>query len=140
MSQENVELVRSMYAAWERGDFSATDWAHPEIKYVVADGPMRGRWTGLRGLEAGWRSMINAWAGFRLLKATEYRALDDERVLVSSSTGGAGGRANWISGSSQQGEWVFSTCAEGRWRAPFPIWTAIARWPMSASREAVYGT
>ena len=39
MSQENVELVRSVYAGWERGDWGATEWADPEIEHVVADGP-----------------------------------------------------------------------------------------------------
>src|SRR6516162_9656101 len=29
----NVELVRSIYAALERGDFALAEWAHPQIEY-----------------------------------------------------------------------------------------------------------
>jgi hypothetical protein len=36
MASANVDLARSLYAAWEHGDYSSTEWAHTEIEYVTA--------------------------------------------------------------------------------------------------------
>jgi hypothetical protein len=74
---ENLDLVRSIYADWERGDFNSTDWAHSEIEYVHVDGPSPGRWTGLAGLAEGASTWINAWEGFRI-EAEDFRELDGE--------------------------------------------------------------
>ena len=43
----NLELVRSIYADWERGDFSSTEWADAEIEWAFADESSTGVWTGL---------------------------------------------------------------------------------------------
>jgi ketosteroid isomerase-like protein len=77
----NLDLVRSIYAAWERGDFDSAEWAHPQIDYVRVDGPEPGTWTGLAGMAEAVRAYAGAWDDVRLLM-DECRALDDERVLV----------------------------------------------------------
>jgi ketosteroid isomerase-like protein len=78
---ENLDLVRSIYAEWERGDFSSVEWADPEIEYVHADGPARGTWRGLAGMESGWREWLSAWKDLRI-EVDRYLELDAERVLV----------------------------------------------------------
>jgi ketosteroid isomerase-like protein len=89
MSQENVEIVRPIYAAWERGDFSWVGWAHPEIEYVIVEGPAPGRWRGLAGLEEGGLGILNAWTELRV-QAEDCRRLDDTRVLVLTRLSGRG--------------------------------------------------
>jgi ketosteroid isomerase-like protein len=90
MSQENVELVRSIYAAWERGDFSSAEWAHPEIEFALGDGPTPVSRTGLTGMKEGYRTgWLSAWEEFRV-EPEQYRELDDERVLVLSHFRGRG--------------------------------------------------
>src|SRR6476620_3052759 len=86
---ENVDRVRSIYADWERGDFSTAQWAHPEIEFVGADGPDPGKWTGLTRMAASFRDTLSAWEDFRVV-AEEYRELDDGRVLVLDNLSGRG--------------------------------------------------
>lgn len=89
MTSPNVELVRSIFVAFERGDYSSAQWAHPEIEYVFADGPSPGSWTGLAGLAEGQRSFLSAWEELRT-EVDECRELDDERVLVFVHWSGRG--------------------------------------------------
>jgi ketosteroid isomerase-like protein len=88
----NLDLVRSIYAAHERGDFSRADWADPEIEYVIVGGPEPGSWTGLVAMEQAWRAWLSAWEDYRV-EAEEYRELDGERILVLSSYSGRGKRS-----------------------------------------------
>ena len=85
----SVDLVRSLYAAWEHGDFSSAEWAHPEIEFVFADGPEPGSWTGLAGMEESWRDYLSAWEDYRF-DVDEYRELSDNRVLVLIRRSGRG--------------------------------------------------
>jgi ketosteroid isomerase-like protein len=85
----NVELVRSIYAKWERGDFSSVEWAHPEIEYVTADGPSPSTVTGVAGMAGATRDWMTVWHQWRV-EGDEYRELDGERVLVLVRYGGRG--------------------------------------------------
>jgi ketosteroid isomerase-like protein len=86
---ENVDLVRSIYAAWERGDWSSSEWAHPEIETVMADGPSPRTWTGVAEMAEAWRDYLSTWEEYRTA-VDEYRELDAERVLVLSRRSGRG--------------------------------------------------
>jgi ketosteroid isomerase-like protein len=89
MASANLDLMRSLYADWEDGDFSSVEWAHPDIDYVIADGPSPGRSTGLPRLGEVWRGVLDTWEDFRF-EAEEYRELDNERVLVLLRFSGRG--------------------------------------------------
>jgi ketosteroid isomerase-like protein len=84
-----VDLVRSIFVGWERGDYGSTQWAHPEIEFVFADGPTPGRWTGLSGLAEAWSDFLSVWDEFRSTPDS-YQELDDDRVLALAHYGGRG--------------------------------------------------
>lgn len=89
MSQ-NLALVRSIFASWDRGDYRSNAWADPQIEFVIADGPEPGHWSGLAEMAVGWRNFLSTWEeGYRAV-ADEYREIDSERVLVTNEYSGRG--------------------------------------------------
>jgi hypothetical protein len=82
MSSANLDLVRSIYADLERGDFGHAEWAHDEIEYVQPDGPHPGTWIG--HMPEGARDWASAWEDLRV-EVEEYRELDVELVLTRHS-------------------------------------------------------
>jgi ketosteroid isomerase-like protein len=110
MSQENVDLVRSILADWERGDWNSTEWAHPEIEFVLADGPTPGSWTGVTEMAQVWGDFLSTWEDPRL-KAEEFRELDDERVLLLFHRWGRGRMSGLELGQFEaQGATLFHAC------------------------------
>jgi ketosteroid isomerase-like protein len=102
MSQENVDLVRSICAAWERGDYRSAEWAHPQIEFVVEGGVEPGKWTGVAGMADGWRTWLGAWEEFHQ-EADKYLVVDDERVLVFFAFSGRGKTSGLALGSKGAG-------------------------------------
>jgi ketosteroid isomerase-like protein len=77
----NLDLVRSIYAGWERGDFSSSEWADPEIEHTDVDGPLGGAAGELADIGQGVRDFLSQWADFRLI-ADRLCELDADRVLA----------------------------------------------------------
>jgi ketosteroid isomerase-like protein len=86
---ENVDLARSIFADWERGNYRSAEWADPEIEFVIADGPPPATWKGLAVMAKGFREILNAWEDLRDV-VEEYREIDQERVLVPVRLSGRG--------------------------------------------------
>jgi ketosteroid isomerase-like protein len=105
MPSVKLDLVRSIYSAWERGDFHHVDWVHPEMEYKVADGPEPGSWTGIEGMTEGFRDVLGAWEDWGVV-ADEYLELSGDRVLVSFHCTGRGKASGvdiaqlWVNGAT----------------------------------------
>ena len=80
-SSANLDLVRSIFADFERGDYSQADWTDPDIQFVVADGPEPDSWKGRMEMARAWRDYLSAWEEYRLV-ADEFREIDDDRVVA----------------------------------------------------------
>ena len=86
---ENLDLVRSIYANWERGDFSSADWADPQIEFVFADGPEPGRWSGVGEMSRRYGEWLSGWKDFSAAP-DEYLVVDESRILALVHNRGRG--------------------------------------------------
>jgi ketosteroid isomerase-like protein len=88
MSEENVELVREIYRAWEQGDFSLAEWADPSIEFMLGSGADEAIHRGTEAMGQAWAEWLRAWDEFRV-EAHEFIDLGDD-VLVLVAFGGRG--------------------------------------------------
>jgi ketosteroid isomerase-like protein len=84
MSEENVELVRSIYAGWVNGDYAVVDWADTEIKFRFFDGREA---VGVEAMGSLWRDFIATMDEFTNVPDRFLDAAED-RVLVLTRFGG----------------------------------------------------
>jgi hypothetical protein len=80
VSYANLDLMRSIYADWGRGNFRSADWAHPEVEFVIGDGPSPRRLEWADGIAESIRDWPEVWDDWHI-EADEYLELDSERPL-----------------------------------------------------------
>jgi len=85
----NLDFIKSIYAAWEKGDFSTADWADPEIYFEMVGGLTPGTWSGVAEMTEVWAGLLRAWEDLRAVPE-EFRELDGDRVLVYLRNEGRG--------------------------------------------------
>src|ERR1700730_6693773 len=90
VSQENVEILRAMYARWAHGDFWTPEVFDPAVEVVWSpDLPDMGTYRGLAGVEQSLREWFAAWGDMRLT-AEEFIEVEADRILVLVSAHGRG--------------------------------------------------
>ena len=77
----NVDLVRSIYAGWERGDWSSAAWADEQVEFVAAEGPWAGSVAGKPAMAHTWREWLEAWEDARATPDA-FHDLGDGKVLA----------------------------------------------------------
>src|SRR5512132_3897407 len=89
MSQENVELVRAIYASWQEGDFSKPEWAAPDIEFrPMAVWPDAANGRGIEHMRSTWRNFLAEWKDVRC--TAEEIVPVNEHVVVRSRFHGHG--------------------------------------------------
>jgi ketosteroid isomerase-like protein len=86
---ENLDLVRSIYADWERGEFGSAEWADPGIEFTFVDGPEPGSWTGRQAMAQRYGEWLSGWKNFRA-EAEELIVVDSTRILALVHNSGRG--------------------------------------------------
>jgi ketosteroid isomerase-like protein len=104
MSEENVEIVRSILANWKRGDYTSIEWAHPDIEFIAPLDTIETR--GLDEMGHRWREFLGAWEHFA---TTPERFIDlgDDLVLALVRFQGRG-RASGAPTTSYSGGQLFT--------------------------------
>src|SRR3954447_1830271 len=106
MAQEKLDLVRSILADWQLGDFSRAEWAHPEIEYTMIGTIEDGTWRGPAEMARVWGGWLKAWDDVHVA-LDALRDVDAERALVLLTTIGRGKTSRMELAQTRQGAVVF---------------------------------
>ena len=124
MSEHDVEIVKGIYAEWERGDFSSNDWAHPEIEYSIPE-PSGKTHRGIAEMESAWINWAREWEDLSI-RLTEIRDLGDEVLSVHTFHGKGRSSGVPVDELPGAGIWTFRDGKVLRYRGYTEVETAFA--------------
>ena len=81
MPSANLELVRSIYAAWNAADWGLEHF-HPQVEWELSGLDQTGRVTGRDGLLDYWRHYWGAWRPGSRWEVLELTCIGDSQVLA----------------------------------------------------------
>jgi ketosteroid isomerase-like protein len=79
VSEENVDIVKGIFDAWSRGDFSSPEWADPEIEFSIP-GPDSKVHKGIEAAGRAWLEFLSAFSDLSI-EAREIRDAGDQVVV-----------------------------------------------------------
>jgi len=77
----DLELVRSIYDAWTRGDYSSVGWADPDIEFSMVGSIDSQDVRGVAEMARAWGSFLSSWEGFAV-ECEEVLETEDGAVLT----------------------------------------------------------
>jgi len=84
-----LEVIRELYAHWERGDFTYSKAFAEDYVWKAGDAIESGEFKGLAEVREAWRAWLQAWDGFSV-EAEEVIPGSDGRYVVMQLFRGKG--------------------------------------------------
>jgi ketosteroid isomerase-like protein len=88
VSEENLEIVRRIWEDWSRGDFSAVDWADPEILFIGSGSTAPEENRGIEEMARAWADWLGTMSDFRTEAVGWFH--EGDQVVVFNRFSGSG--------------------------------------------------
>lgn len=79
MAESELELARRIYALWEKGNFSESDWAEPDLEFMP---PIGEEVRGIDAMGRSWGGFLETWEGFEARPVEYVEAADGVLVIT----------------------------------------------------------